>query len=80
MRKVDLREVTKIEIYKSTRLEKCGPCVGCIIFYKGTTIIGAPNASGLGLAYDLSTLQQDFIDKCPLNGWKCDQSYEIGAD
>ncbi len=73
--------VTRIEIYKSTKSEKKGKsCVGCIIFYKGTTIIGAPNASGFRLVSDLSTLQQDFIDKCPSNGWKCDQSYEIGAD
>ena len=42
-----MKDVTKIEVYKGTANAASGSYVGCIVFYKGDTIIGAPHAASL---------------------------------
>ena len=38
---VNMKDVTKIEVYKGTANAASGSYVGCIVFYNGETIIGA---------------------------------------
>ena len=75
---VSLNEVTKIEVYKGTTYAASGSYVVCIVFYSGQKIIAAPKAAAYtSNCNDLNTLKSNFIDKCPGNGYKCEQTYEI---
>jgi hypothetical protein len=68
---VDLKEVTKIEVYEGTTHKDKGSYVACMVFYKGQTIVGAPYAGNvIGAGRTLDTIKASFIDQCPGNNFQ----------
>ncbi len=80
MRTIDLKDVTKIEVYEGVANKNGGAYICAIVFYKDQTIIGCPTAGALIPNLNSDRIKSDFIDKCPGNGFQLLKSYETPQD
>jgi hypothetical protein len=70
LKTIDLKDVSKIEVYEGVAEKGKGSYICGLVFYKDQMIFGCFFAGKLVPNITIETIKNDFIDMCPGNGFQ----------